>query len=77
MAYVSDELYDKYRPPIYRTTKDTFNTDLQSLLNDETERNRLSKEGIEYVRKLHDRGSIVKSLDEYYEQLRFGKPIKR
>jgi hypothetical protein len=28
IAYVSNKLYEKYKPPIYRTTKDTFEKDL-------------------------------------------------
>ena len=28
IAYVFNELYGKYKPPIYRTTKDTFEKDL-------------------------------------------------
>ena len=28
IAYVFNKLYEKYKPPIYRTTKDTFEKDL-------------------------------------------------
>ena len=35
IAYVIKELYEKYKPPIYRTTKDTFEKDLVNLLEEE------------------------------------------
>ena len=35
IAYVFNELYEKYKPPIYRTTKDIFEKDLINLLEEE------------------------------------------
>ena len=35
IALVFNELYEKYKPPIFRTTKDTFEKDLVNLLEDE------------------------------------------
>jgi len=66
ITYVSDELYEKYKPSIYRTSKNTFKKDLESLLEDETEQNRLSMEGYTYVRKTHSTESIIPILDKYY-----------
>ena len=34
IAYVSEEMYEKYKPPIYRTTKATFKRDLETFLED-------------------------------------------
>ncbi|MDQ6723065.1 MAG: glycosyltransferase, partial [Thermoproteota archaeon] len=50
IAYVSDELYDLYKPPIFRTTKETFKKDLLDLIDDESERRRLSETGPQYVK---------------------------
>jgi hypothetical protein len=69
IGFVSDELYEKYRPPVYRTTKETFKQDLEALLEDETERGRLSKEGIRYVRQHHLAESVTEELQKCYAKL--------
>jgi glycosyltransferase involved in cell wall biosynthesis len=66
IAYVSDELYEKYRPPIYHTTKTTFKEDLKALLADESERRRLATEGRKYVSKNHDVQKIVDTIMKLY-----------
>jgi hypothetical protein len=66
ITYVSDELYEKYKPPICRTSKNTFKQDLENLLEDETEQTRLSSRGYTYVRKTHSMESISPVLDKYY-----------
>ncbi|MGA9151493.1 MAG: glycosyltransferase [Candidatus Nitrosopolaris sp.] len=66
IAYVHDELYEKYRPPIYRTTENTFKRDLRSLLDDNTERERLAKEGQIYIKKFHSVENIVKTVNKCY-----------
>lgn len=66
MAYVSDELYDLYAPPIFRTTIDTFEDDLITLLSDESEMRRLSIEGLKYVEKHHNSQNITERLYKYY-----------
>ncbi|MGZ5511544.1 MAG: hypothetical protein ACXWFC_13890 [Nitrososphaeraceae archaeon] len=35
LAYVFNDLYKKFKPPIYRTTKDIFEKDLVNLLEEE------------------------------------------
>jgi hypothetical protein len=67
IAYVSNELYEKYKPPLYRTTKDTFRQDLESLLEDNTEKDRLSTEGPKYVKKYHSMENTVESVQKSYE----------
>jgi hypothetical protein len=69
IAYVSEELYDIYKPPIFRTTKETFQQDLLSLIDDESERTRLSREGPQYVKKYHDLSIISNRVHEYYNNL--------
>jgi len=69
IAYVSDELYHKYKPPVYRTTLDTFEEDLAVLLNNDRERSRLSSEGLQYVQKYHVPRYIVETLERYYNML--------
>ena len=66
ISYVSDELYEKYKPPVYRTTKDTFKQDLESLIGNENEIIRLSKEGLNYVKKYHSIEVVMKYVDKYY-----------
>ncbi len=67
ITYVSDYLYEKYKPPIYRTTKDTFMQDLESLVADDAEKNRLAIEGQGYVKKHHSIESIIKTVNECYK----------
>ncbi len=69
IAYISEELYDKYRPPIYRTTTATFEKDLNTLLEDRQGRERLSKEGIAYVKQNHTLESTVEVLITYYHEV--------
>lgn len=69
IAYVSDELYEKYRPPIFRTTAETFEQDLAGLLQNENERRRLSREGAAYVRENHDSDRVLKIVEECYHRL--------
>ncbi len=70
MAYISDELYEKYKPPVYRTTKETFEKDLLSFIDDESERNRLSEEGPQYIKKYRDSKTISNKIFEYYNRLK-------
>ncbi len=66
IAYISDELFDMYRPPIFRTTRETFRRDIMDLLTDESERKRLSEAGPVYVKKYHDLSIISTKVSEYY-----------
>jgi glycosyltransferase involved in cell wall biosynthesis len=66
IAYVSEQLYEKYKPPIYRTTKDTFEKDLEAFIEDRFERERLSHEGQKYVRNNHSLASVVKTVMTCY-----------
>jgi glycosyltransferase involved in cell wall biosynthesis len=69
IAHVSDKLYEEYNPPIYRTTKESFKHDLEKLLEDTSERQRLGKEGLAYVRKFHSVQSVIKIVQESYNLL--------
>jgi hypothetical protein len=66
IAYVSEQLYEKYKPPIYRTTKETFEKDLEAFIEDRFERERLSHEGQKYVRNNHSLASVVKTVMTCY-----------
>ncbi len=66
ICYISDELYDKYTPPFYRTSKDTFRTDLAELIVDLETRKALALEGINYVKKYHDITKAISMLEEIY-----------
>ncbi len=66
ITYVSEELYEKYKPPVYRTTKDTFKKDLETFIQDRSERERLSIEGPKYVRNTHSLESVVKTVMTCY-----------
>ncbi len=67
IAYISDELFDIYRPPIFRTTRETFRRDMMDLLNDDTARKRLSEAGPVYIKKYHDLSIISTKVYEYYQ----------
>lgn len=69
IAYVSDKLYEEYRPPIFRTNQESFKHDLERLIEDDSERQRLGKEGSEYVKKYHSVESVTKIVQEYYALL--------
>jgi len=66
ITYVSEDLYGKYKPPVYRTTKDTFKKDLETFIQDRFERERLSVEGPKYVRNNHSLESVVKTVMTCY-----------
>lgn len=69
IAYVSDELYEKYKPPIYRTTKNTFEKDLVNLLEDEKMQKKLAVEGNAYVCNTHAIDKVVNMIEKYYREL--------
>ena len=66
IAYVSNELYEKYKPPIYITTKDTFEKDLVNLLEDEKTQKKLAVEGKTYVCNRHAVDKVVDMIERYY-----------
>ncbi len=66
VTYVSSFLFQSYNPPIYRTTKDSLKSDLETLLSDTEEQRKLSKAGRLYVEKFHSVGKSVKFLDSVY-----------
>ena len=68
VAYVSLELFQRYGPPIYRTTKDSFRSDLESLLTNTEEQRRLSRAGRKYVEDYHSANTLVKQLDRAYSR---------
>ena len=59
-------LYEKYKPPLYRTTKDTFEKDLGSLLEDEKLQKQLAVEGKTYVCNTHAVDKVVDIIEKYY-----------
>lgn len=68
VAYVSSQLFQRYNPPIYRTTKNTLKSDLESLLSDIEEQRKLSKAGRLYVEKYHTVSNLVKQLERAYSR---------
>jgi glycosyltransferase involved in cell wall biosynthesis len=69
IAYISDELYDKYKPPVFITTNQNFRQDLEALLEDTSVQHKLAKEGIQYVKEYHSTKKIVETLQNIYRQL--------
>jgi hypothetical protein len=59
-------LYNQYTPPFYRTSKDTFRTDLSRLIEDLDTRKALALDGINYVRKYHDITKTISILEDIY-----------
>ena len=70
IAYISDELYEKYKPPVYRTTKETLEKDLTDLILDDSVQKRLSEKGPPYVRKYHDSSIISDKVLDYYSVMK-------
>ncbi|HET6640326.1 MAG TPA: glycosyltransferase [Nitrososphaeraceae archaeon] len=68
VAFVNSELFQRYDPPIYNTTKDSFKKDLESILSDIEEQRKLSKAGRLYVEKYHSVSNLLKQLDRAYSQ---------
>lgn len=68
VAYVNTELFQRYKPPIYNTTKDTFKSDLESILSDIEEQHKLSKAGRLYVEKYHSANNLLRQLDRAYSR---------
>ncbi|MEP6576446.1 MAG: glycosyltransferase [Nitrososphaerota archaeon] len=68
ITHVSDELYEKYEPPIYRTKKETFRKDLVTLVAETSERERLSREGQDYVKRNHAAEVVVRNMMDYYKK---------
>ena len=69
IGFVSDELYEKYKPPLYRTTKESFREDLEALLEDKNERDRLAVEGPAHIQENYNVQDIVKTLQTYYDNI--------
>jgi hypothetical protein len=69
IAYVSDILFEEYRPPIYRTSKEAFKYDLELLIENEAERLRLGRDGIAFVRKYHSMENTLKIIEESYDKV--------
>ncbi len=68
ITYISEELYDKYKPPVYRTTASSFEKDLKALLDDGPIRERLSKDGTEYIRRNHSLELVSEIVMACYQQ---------
>ena len=69
IAYVSDELYEKYKPPVFRTSEKSFQSDLEYLLEDTNTRNKLVKLGLDYVKENHSVHNVCNLLDNYYTSI--------
>ena len=69
IAYVSEELYEKYKPPVFRTSEKSFRSDLEYLLEDTNTRNKLVKLGLDYVKENHSVHNVCNLLDEYYSSI--------
>jgi glycosyltransferase involved in cell wall biosynthesis len=67
-AYISDELYEKYRPPVYRVTVKSLADGLRDLAEDEKQRNKLGELGRAYVTEHHDARKVVQLLEGYYQK---------
>lgn len=66
ICHISNELYHRYSPPFYNTSRETFVTDLEKLIDDIDTRKTLANEGINYVKRYHDISKVMPILEEYY-----------
>lgn len=69
LAYVSDALYEKHRPPVYRTSRETLKQDLAALIADHDEQRKLSEAGFRYVAEKHDTPRVCQLLERCYARL--------
>ena len=69
IAYISDELYEEYRPPVHRTTPETFRQDLEYLMDDSKYRRQLVESGMLYVTSNHSPEIVTTQLDKWYNKL--------
>lgn len=69
VAFVSDELYEKHRPPVHRTTKETLKQDLEALIGDHARQRQLSAAGAGYVAEMHSTQNVCRTLDRCYERI--------
>jgi len=69
IAYISDELYEKYKPPVFRTSEKSFQSDLEYLLEDTNTRNKLVKFGLDYVKENHSVHNVCNLLEKYYASI--------
>ena len=69
IAYVSEELYEKYKPPVFRTSEKSFRSDLEYLLEDTNTQNKLVKLGLDYVKENHSVYNVSNLLDKYYTSI--------
>lgn len=68
ITYVSDDLYDKYKPPIFRTTPKTFVQDLETLIEDKSLREKFKNEGQKYIKSNHSKQYVSRLINSYYEK---------
>ncbi len=69
IAYISNDLYDKFQPPVFRTTKITFKEDLETFLTNFSELTRLSQLGKKYVKEYHSIDKISDKIEKYYHKM--------
>lgn len=69
IAYISDDLYNQFHPPVYKTTKITFKQDLETFLTNPSELERLSLLGKTYVREFHSIDKISEKIEKYYNKM--------
>lgn len=68
VSYVSDALYEKYSPPIFRTNQGSVEEDLLALLEDRPQQQRLADAGSEYVRSNHAVEHVCDLTEVCYEK---------
>jgi hypothetical protein len=69
VTFVSNELYEKYHPPVHRTSRQTLKQDLEALLEDHAKQMQLSVAGADYVSATHNTPNVCNLLDRCYERL--------
>lgn len=69
VAFVSDELHDRYHPPVHRTTRETLKQDLEALIMDHARQRHLSAAGASYAAEMHDTRRICRLLHKCYEKI--------
>jgi hypothetical protein len=69
IAFVSDELYERHRPPVHRTTKESLKDDLEALIRDHARQKQLASAGCGYVAEMHNTRRVCQLLEKCYDMV--------
>lgn len=66
VAYIRQDLYEKYKPPIYLANVENLADKLQILIEDEALRKKLGEQSRQYIQRVHNVSTVVNKLIHIY-----------